>query len=235
MSSSPLVLYLGRSLIQTLACLNKFSDAVHLCYHIRYNLAYIRGALDKSTLDFTILLSELYTEQKRYRDAMELHEDILCRLGEGQTAPGLEPLKAAHTHTELLKLAYKRNGKFDKSSQHYYDVFASLDQRFGDEKAWAEKRPQVEKWTPGVKDGEVFGCWKKPSRFEWEFEGEESVGETRWREELVKRRVSGKYWFGGKSIEEGSGEDYFGGLTGGKVNGKAGANGNGNASKNGLI
>lgn len=60
-SSSPLVLYLGRSLVQTLACLNRFSEAIHLCYQIRYNLEYIRGVLDRSTLKFTILLSELYT------------------------------------------------------------------------------------------------------------------------------------------------------------------------------
>jgi hypothetical protein len=40
------------------------------------------------------------------------------------------------------------------------------------------------------------GCWTAPSRFEW-FAGEEeegSVGETKWREELVKRRVSGSLW-----------------------------------------
>jgi tetratricopeptide (TPR) repeat protein len=228
MSSSPLVLYIGRSLVQTLASLNKFSDAIHLCYHIRYNLAYIRGALDKSTLDFTILLSELYTEQKRYKDAMELHSDILCRLGEGQTAPGLEPLKEAHTHTELLKLAYQRAGKFDKSPQHYYDVFAALDQRFGDDKVWVEKRPQLEKWTPVVKEGETFGCWKRPTKFEWEFEGGESAEETKWREELVKRRVSGKFWFGGKKIEEEKGDDYFG-----KVLGKVGSNGHGHVHGNG--
>jgi tetratricopeptide (TPR) repeat protein len=233
MSSSPLVLYIGRSLVQTLACLNKFSDAIHLCYHIRYNLAYIRGALDKSTLDFTILLSELYTEQKRYGDAMELHEDILCRLAEGQTAPGLEPLKAVHTHTELLKLAFKRAGKFDKEPQHYYDVFVALDQRFGDEKAWVEKRPQPEKWTPGTKEGEIFGCWKKPAKFEWEFEGEESVGETRWREELVKRRVSGKSWFGGGKAIEGQKEDSY--FVKAPSNGHEHAHANGNGHGNGHV
>jgi tetratricopeptide (TPR) repeat protein len=233
MSSSPLVLYIGRSLVQTLASLHKLSDAIHLCYHIRYNLAYIRGALDKSTLDFTILLSELYTEQKRYGDAMELHEDILCRLAEGQTAPGLEPLKAVHTHTELLKLAFKRAGKFDKEPQHYYDVFVALDHRFGDEKAWVEKRPQPEKWTPGTKEGEIFGCWKKPAKFEWEFEGEESVGETRWREELVKRRVSGKSWFGGGKAIEGQKEDSY--FVKAPSNGHEHAHANGNGHGNGHV
>jgi hypothetical protein len=211
-SSSPLVLYIGRSLIQTLACLNKFSDAVHLCYHIRYNLVYIRGALDKSTLEFTSLLSELYTQQKRYHDAMELHEDILYRLGEGQTAPGIDPVHIAGTHTELLKMAYRRSG--DKTPPNYYDLFSALDNAFEGQQSWKEKRPQLEKWTPGaIKEGETFGCWKKPAKFEWAFEEEETHAERGWREELVKRRVSGKLWGNGAfSNANGSGngnDDYF--------------------------
>ena len=203
-------------MIQTLACLNKFSDAVHLCYHIRYNLAYIRGALDKSTLDFTALLSELYTEQKRYRDAMELSEEVLCRLGEGQSAPGLDPIRVAAMHTELLKMAYKRQGKFDKSPQHYYNVFSALDQRFDGVSTWRDNRPHLEKWTPGVKEGETQGCWKKPAKFEWEFEGEETQVERGWREELVKRRVSGRFW-----------EKTEGTVNGSNGSGVANANGNG--------
>ncbi|KAF2003741.1 hypothetical protein P154DRAFT_617628 [Amniculicola lignicola CBS 123094] len=225
MSSSPLVLYLGRSLIQTFACLNKFSDAIHLCYHIRYNLAYIRGALDKSTLDFTILLSELYIAQHRYHDAMELHEDILCRLGDGASAPGLDRVTVALQHTDLLQLAYRRHGKFDKEPQHYYDVFSGLEQEFGDEKAWKERRPKLEKWTPGVKEGEMGGCWKAPARFEWKFEGEETVGERSWREELVTRRVSGKVWDVKEANGNGSSERVYASLNGG-ANGN-GTNGNG--------
>ncbi|KAF2193483.1 hypothetical protein K469DRAFT_789149 [Zopfia rhizophila CBS 207.26] len=221
-SSSPLVLWLGRCLIQTLACLNKFSAAIHLCYDIRYNLTHIRGSLDKSTLEFTVLLSELYTEQKRYRDAMELHEDVLARLGEGQSASGLDTatrLRIAHTHTELLKHAYQRQGKFDKPNQHYYDIFNSLDSRFGQEKGWKDQRPALEKWTPGVKEGDTFGCWKAPGRFEYAFEGEETMSESKWREELVRRR-SGNW---AKKYANG---------TNGYTNGYVA---NGNASKNGLI
>jgi hypothetical protein len=60
----------------------------------------------------------------------------------------------------------------------------------------SEKRLVLETWTPGVKDGEMRGCWIAPARFEWcagEKE-EESVGETKWREQLVKRRVNGSLW-----------------------------------------
>ncbi|KAH7135593.1 hypothetical protein B0J11DRAFT_596731 [Dendryphion nanum] len=194
-SSSPLVLYLGQALIHTLASLSKLPQATHLCHDIRYNLSYTHGALSTATLPFTILLSELYTAQHRYRDAMEVHEDILSRLGEGESAPGLDALATTLQHTDLLKHAYKRQGKFEKSPQHYYDVFGSLDRRFGDEKAWKEKRPVLEKWTPGgLKEGDGFGCWKRPVRFEWGVIGEETVVERGWREELVRRRVSGNFW-----------------------------------------
>ena len=199
LSSSPLVLHIGRSLVQTLAALGKYSDAIHLCYQIRYNLEFIRGALDRSTLEFTVLLSELYTAQKRYRDAFELHEDIICRLGEGQSAPGLNAVDVAHKHTELMKFAFKRHGKFDKDIQQYEELFRMLDEEFGNDKAWKDKRPQPEKWSPGVGKEEMFGCWKRPEKFEWKIEDDESAGERKWREELVKRRVSGNLWAKGPS------------------------------------
>lgn len=169
-------------------------------YHIRYNLEFIRGALDRSTLEFTVLLSELYTAQKRYRDAFELHEDIVCRLGEGQSAPGLNAVDVANKHIELMKFAFKRHGKFDKDVQQYEELFRALDAELGNEKAWKDKRPQPEKWTPGVGKEEMFGCWKRPEKFEWQIEEDESAGERKWREELVKRRVSGNLWAKGPAV-----------------------------------
>jgi hypothetical protein len=206
MSSSPLVLYIGRSLIQTLACLARFPDAIHLASQIRYNLSYIRGALDRSTLDFTLLLSELYTATGRYAEAMQLHEQVLLRLSEGDAdgtadgnAHGEVSLATAQKHAELLKYAFKRHGKFDKSTQHYADMFSALDAQFGAHKGWAAARPKVEAWTPGVKEGEALGCWRPPVKFEWGVEGEESVGERKWREELVRRRASGNLWARGSA------------------------------------
>ncbi|KAF2874331.1 hypothetical protein BDV95DRAFT_604517 [Massariosphaeria phaeospora] len=201
-SSSPLVLYLGRSLIQTLASLGKFPAAIHLCHHIRYNLSYIHGALSPTTLSFTRLLSELYTATQRYRDAMSLHEDVLCRIGDGDShGDGDAPLlDTALQHADLLKAAYKRNGGWDKDASHYSDVFAALERRLEDDgvREWKDKKPApVEKWTPGGKDGvELGGCWTRPRRFEWR--EEESGGEGgRW-EESVRRRASGKYWVTGE-------------------------------------
>ncbi|KAF2203817.1 hypothetical protein GQ43DRAFT_497645 [Delitschia confertaspora ATCC 74209] len=189
---SSLVLWLGRCLIQTLACLNKFNSAIHLCHDILYNLAHVRGQLDKSTLEFTVLLSELYVETKRYKDAMSLHSEVLTVLGESYQSNNLSPQERLHIagpHTELLKKAYQRNGKLDKSPQHYHDIFATLDQRFGGEKGWAERRPQLEKWTPGIKEGDREGTWKRPGKFEWRIEsGEDGEAGLKGWEELVRKR-----------------------------------------------
>jgi hypothetical protein len=195
-------------------------------------LAYIRGSLNKSTVEFTFLLSELYTQQNRYHEAAELHEDILYRLGEGQSAPGLEPARVAATQIELLKMAYMREGA-EKPPSSYYDLFTALDKRFQGNQAWRETRPQLEKGTPGAKEGETFGCWKKPAKFEWEFEDEETQAERGWREELVTRRVSGTFWgketFGnGKDAENDSLAD---GTDNGRIHAsidKSSANGNDN-------
>ncbi|KAF2198647.1 hypothetical protein GQ43DRAFT_443154 [Delitschia confertaspora ATCC 74209] len=214
---SSLVLWLGRCLIQTLACLNKFTSAIHLCHDIRYNLAHVRGPLDKSTLEFTVLLSELYVETKRYKDAMSLHSEVLTVLGEPYQSNSLSPQERLHiatTHTELLKKAYQRNGKLDKSPQHYYDIFTALDQRFGGEKGWAERKPQLEKWTPGVKEGDKEGMWKRPGKFEWRIEsGEDGEAGLKGWEELVRKR-SGNWagFFERTHLENGNG-------TNGKVNG----------------
>lgn len=147
-----------------------------------------------------MLLSELYTAQKRYRDAFELHEDIISRLSEGQSAPGLNAIEVATKHTELMKFAFKRHGKFDKEVQQYEDLFRALDKQFGNDKAWKDKRPQLDKWAPGVAKEEVFGCWRRPEKFEWTIDEDESAGERTWREELVKRRVSGNLWARGPSV-----------------------------------
>jgi hypothetical protein len=71
--------------------------------------------------------------------------------------------------------------KREKSTAPYCDLLSGLDERFSGDKTWSEKRPVLEKWTPGVKDGEMRGCWTAPVRFEWCVgeDEEESVGETK--------------------------------------------------------
>lgn len=110
-------------------------------------------------------------------------------------------------------MAFKRQG-LEKAPASYAELFAALDALFKDSQVWKEKRPVPEKWTPGVKETETFGWWKKPARIEWQFEQEETQIERGWREELVKRRVSGKYW-GKNALENGSAQDYFGNGTDG--------------------
>ncbi|KAF9700757.1 hypothetical protein EKO04_001678 [Ascochyta lentis] len=148
LSLSPLVLDIGRSIVQILAALGKYSDAIHLCYHIGYNLEFIRGALDCRTLEFTILLSSLYAVQQRYHGAF----DFDC-------TKTFSPISARTN-------PHQRHGKFDKDVQQYEGLFCALDVQFGNDKKWKKNRPQLNKWMPGVPEEELFGCWKRPERFE---------------------------------------------------------------------
>jgi hypothetical protein len=37
-------------------------------------------------------------------------------------------------------------------------------------------------------------CWRISDKFEWRVKEEEDLGERKWREELGRRRASGKLW-----------------------------------------
>ncbi|RYP57926.1 hypothetical protein DL769_009196 [Monosporascus sp. CRB-8-3] len=138
--------------------------------HLGHNLRHVRGPLDKSTLEFTILLSELYTKTRRYTNAMNVHSKTLVVLAEGDAGSYLsvaERLKIAVTHTELLKRAYQRNGESHRSPQYYYPIFDALDAQFSGEKRWAEHRLALEKWTPGFDDEkELVYSWERLESFE---------------------------------------------------------------------
>jgi hypothetical protein len=123
---------------------------------------------------------------------------MVYHIGEEQFAPGVDPIRTCSTQVELLKTAYKREG-LEKPPQSYYDLFNALDKRFNGNKAWTDAKPQLEKYTPGLKAGETFGCWKAPSKFEWEFEQNETQAERGWREGLSTRRVSGNSWANGNA------------------------------------
>ncbi|KAL1628509.1 hypothetical protein SLS56_005854 [Neofusicoccum ribis] len=78
--STPLVLAIARRLIETRAARGRVDDAVALAEDVRYNLERVWGPLDEATLDFTALLSALYTAHGRCAEALQLHENVLARL-----------------------------------------------------------------------------------------------------------------------------------------------------------
>ncbi|KAF2089031.1 hypothetical protein K490DRAFT_38494 [Saccharata proteae CBS 121410] len=166
--SSTIVIWIGRRLIETRFTRGYYDDAIHLCKDIRYNLTRVWGSLDPTTMEFTNLLSELYTSRQQYSHAMALHEDILSHLAydddheldQCETAP----VKVALHQVEYLKNTYQRLGTWDRQAQAYKDLFAELSRRFEEDRAWMEKQPQIEKW-PVKGASATWGCWKKPEDF----------------------------------------------------------------------
>lgn len=191
--SSTIVVWIGRRLIETRFCRKeKHDDAIHLCKDIRYNLTRVWGGLDRTTLEFTALLSELYTATNQHRKAMALHEDILSQIayGDDEGLSSCDSAAAAVKHAELLRRTYQREGKWDKGLPIYQDVFTQLDRKFVKEKAWTEKAPKgIEKWQ--AKGADQMGMWSRPSGFE--FLVEEKKTEAPKKHQYVLRRASSNY------------------------------------------
>lgn len=191
--SSTIVVWIGRRLIETRFCRKeKHNDAIHLCKDIRYNLTRVWGGLDRTTLEFTALLSELYTATNQHRKAMALHEDVLSQIayGDDEGLSSCDSAAAAVKHAELLKRTYQREGKWDKGLPIYQDLFTQLDRKFAKEKTWTEKAPKgIEKWQ--AKGADQMGMWSRPSGFE--FLVEEKKTETPKKHQYVLRRASSNF------------------------------------------
>jgi hypothetical protein len=191
--SSTIVVWIGRRLIETRFCRKeKHDDAIHLCKDIRYNLTRVWGGLDRTTLEFTALLSELYTATNQHRKAMALHEDVLSQIayGDDEGLSSCDSAAAAVKHAELLKRTYQREGKWDKGLPIYQDLFTQLDRKFVKEKAWTEKAPKgIEKWQ--AKGVDQMGMWSRPSGFE--FLVEEKKTEAPKKHQYVLRRASSNF------------------------------------------
>ena len=164
--SSTIVVWIGRRLVETCYTRDHTEEAIHLCKDIRYNLTRVWGSLDKTTLEFTVLLSELYTAKGDYRKALSLHHEVLSELANSDDE-GISKSHGAQiavTHLELLRASYQRLGGWDKDERSYKELYDRLSQKFEGEKSWKDKKlPKIEKWTP--KGADQTGMWKKPADF----------------------------------------------------------------------
>ncbi|KAF2812543.1 uncharacterized protein BDZ99DRAFT_413339 [Mytilinidion resinicola] len=189
--STNLVIWIGRRLVETRFCRNHNAEAIHLCKDIRYNLARVWGSLDPTTLQFTLLLSELYTATNQYKKAMALHDDVLGQIAYGDNE-GLSVPDSASTavrHAELLKRSFQREGKWDKGVSSYQDTFAQLDQKFRKEKTWVDTAPKaIDKWQPKVTD--QMGMWTRPTGFEFKVEDVKLEKPVRKQQYLLRRTSS---------------------------------------------
>ncbi|KUJ18660.1 uncharacterized protein LY89DRAFT_683570, partial [Mollisia scopiformis] len=185
------IVSLGRRLVETEFARSHHASAIHLCEDMCYNLRRVWGALDATTLDMHILLSEFYTSSEQYRKAMQVHEDVLRDTvsDKGEEINQAEAAAIAVRHLELLRRAYQRLGGWDKDPQVYVDLYQQLAHVFGSEENWKKAQIQgVEKWsTKGV---DSVGVWVRPVSFEWM----ESEGMRKHANYLRRSLRSGAEW-----------------------------------------
>ena len=156
-----MVVTLGRRLIETRFSRGHHDAAIHLCKDIRYNLTRVWGALDSTTLEFTVLLSELYTATSQYDKAMKVHNEVLSELVyDDDAADRKEGLEIATKHLELLKRSYARGGCKWSEESSYVELLQSVSKKFGKKLETDHK-----KWP--VKVNDTLGTWVKPK--EWGF------------------------------------------------------------------
>lgn len=197
---------LGRRLIECRFTMGLRSDAFALAEDMAYNLRRVWGPLDKTTLELTDLLADLYTAAGRHDRAMALHEDVLAWIVSDERdrddVSKEDEAKIAALHLDLLKHAYARNNGWpeDKEMSGYVDLFKAVEKLVGGEQPWKTAVNQgsvqsVEKWVTmnkGFKEDGV-GVWKgvegNGDGKGWHFSFE---SESKRKHVNAMRRVSGR-------------------------------------------
>lgn len=162
------IVSIGRRLVETEFARTHHAAAIHLCEDMCYNLRRVWGALDATTLDMHVLLSEFYTSSGQFRKAVQVHEDVLRDTvsDKGDEISQSEAAAIAVRHLELLRRAYQRLGGWDKDPQVYVDLYQQLAHVFGSEEKWKKAQIQgVDKWS--TKGADAVGLWVHPGSFEW--------------------------------------------------------------------
>ncbi|KAF4538184.1 Nacht domain protein [Lasiodiplodia theobromae] len=176
--STQLVLAIGLRLTETRAAQGRVDDAIHLAEDIRYNLHRVYGPLDVATLQFTMLLSSLYTTRGRHSEAVQLHEHALTRLAngvgakedgeDGVSGSADESAKAALAQLEGAQRCIAAAGGWNGAgvdAGRFRELFGELSQKYGGQRAWGERKmAPVEKWSMKV-DAKTGAGWKAPETF----------------------------------------------------------------------
>jgi hypothetical protein len=198
------VFSIGKLLIETRFTRGLHDEAIQLCIDIRYNLKRVYTELDAITLEFSKLLSELYTAKGQYAMAAAVQEEILVslleevRTSQGESIATGEAIKLAATHIELLRRALHRpNGK--PNEQAFRSLFEDLKLCFGKEPLWIEQTIKPFSVASG-KGSEQLGTWHQPTN--WGFFGQRAVKK---RESLLilRKRSSYQTLNGGTSSSNG--------------------------------
>ncbi|KAL4895741.1 hypothetical protein BDV59DRAFT_199726 [Aspergillus ambiguus] len=170
--SSDTIVAIGRRLVEAqFSCgkQEKTEHAIRLCSDIHYNLRRVWGTFDRSALELTTLLSELYTATGHYGRAMAVHEELLRQVvsesGKESSSLSLaEGATIACRHVELLKRSAQRLGGWDKEEHLYKQLLTALNERFEGEQAWRSvPLEQLDEWVQSEAD--ELGLWRAPASY----------------------------------------------------------------------
>ena len=138
--------------------------AEDILYNLRHSLHF--GPLDPFTLRVAKLLSSLYTNVSRHRDAMGVHEEVIRYAiygdddGDDDGTRDIDELQIAQEHLELLKRTYQRLGEWDKGSRMYATLYHELAKIHGSKLG---VQP-IEKWSP--KGADALGTYAAPASWD---------------------------------------------------------------------
>ncbi|KAJ5286422.1 hypothetical protein N7524_001728 [Penicillium chrysogenum] len=158
---------LGRRLVITRYLIGEYVSAIRLAEDLMYNCARVHGPRHPSTVEMTVLLSQMYTSvaqgyqeshdsrelaYRYYKKAAALHEDALRVLMDPTSTPlwtrspgveGEETASYVRKHMHLLKLAVERLGGWPKDYSEYERLNSELFKTFGNDLKGTES---MEKW-----------------------------------------------------------------------------------------
>ena len=138
------------------------------------------GSLDPKTLEMSDLLSGLYTNMGHYREAQDIHENILRLVVEGDDGDDrtLDTMESdtALKQINLLKQSFLRLHAWNKSPEVYVDLIRELKSmpEYKDEKQWKELSLPSQ-WNPKETPSDTLGKFFAPQK--WEFVRPENVSE----------------------------------------------------------
>ena len=172
--SAATIVWIGRRLVEIrFSHKERRHSAIHLCEDICYNMRRVWGPLDRTTIEMYNLLSRLYTTEKRFTDAMVIHEEILRHELDSEEELGKDDAATSRKQLELLKRSYQRNGGWDKDPKIYSELYRQLSQVFEHERDWQGVQ-SVERWNAKAPtDSE--GTFTTPTSWEFMDAAEEKV------------------------------------------------------------
>lgn len=160
--SLPVVVWIGRRLVETRFCRGQVAPATQLGKDICHNLRQVWGNCDPVTLEMTKLLSGLYTASGNHLAAAALHETVLAELlNSDVNQPG--SVDAVTQHLELLQHAQAR---LSKEGSGAVDAAAAQERVHQIATKFGLSSQQLE----AAEADESLGMWQRPRRFSLDVE-----------------------------------------------------------------